>query len=184
MSPLSELGGKRLPFLRWSLIRMVLGTRHLTTEWQVGDGRELALADHVEAEARRGDRGGSTPRRVASRILAGDDGDAGDAQGRKDGDHLPPGAQRNRVSIVPSAVAGAGFPSVPASLYSVELSRLRMRMYGRAGNRLRDRTAQEAAMISAVSVHRGRSPKVMPSPDRRPFGLNPAPDVQSMEGDE
>jgi catechol O-methyltransferase len=34
---------------------MVLGTRHLTTEWQVGDGRELALADHVEAEARRGD---------------------------------------------------------------------------------------------------------------------------------
>jgi catechol O-methyltransferase len=55
MSPLSELGGKRLPFLRWSLIRMVLGTRHLTTEWQVGDGRELALADHVEAEARRGD---------------------------------------------------------------------------------------------------------------------------------
>ena len=55
MSPLSELGGKRLPFLRWSLIRMVLGTRHLTTEWQVGDGRELALAEHVEAEARRGD---------------------------------------------------------------------------------------------------------------------------------
>jgi hypothetical protein len=55
MSPLFELGGKRLPFLRWSLIRMVLGTRHLTTAWQVGDGRELALAEYVEAEARRGD---------------------------------------------------------------------------------------------------------------------------------
>jgi catechol O-methyltransferase len=55
MSPLSELGGKRLPFLRWSLIRMLLGMRRLNTEWQVGDGRELALARHVEAEAGRGD---------------------------------------------------------------------------------------------------------------------------------
>ena len=55
MSSLSELGGKRLPFLRWSLVRMVLGMRHLTTEWQVGDGRESALADYVEAEAREGD---------------------------------------------------------------------------------------------------------------------------------
>jgi catechol O-methyltransferase len=55
MSRLSELGGKRLPFLRWSIVRMLLGSRRLTTEWQVGDGRELALARHVEAEARRGD---------------------------------------------------------------------------------------------------------------------------------
>jgi catechol O-methyltransferase len=55
MSPLSELGGKRLPFLRWSVVRMLFGARHLTTEWQVGDGRELALAQHVEAEARQGD---------------------------------------------------------------------------------------------------------------------------------
>ena len=55
MSPLSELGGKRLPFLRWSMVRMLLGMRHLTTEWQVGDGRELALARYVEAEARQGD---------------------------------------------------------------------------------------------------------------------------------
>ena len=55
MSPLSELGGKRLPFLRWSVVRMLLGMRRLTTEWQVGDGRELALARHVEAEARQGD---------------------------------------------------------------------------------------------------------------------------------
>ena len=55
MSPLSELGGKRLPFLRWSMVRMLFGMRRLTNEWQVGDGRELALARHVEAEARRGD---------------------------------------------------------------------------------------------------------------------------------
>ena len=55
MSPLSELGGKRLPFLRWSIVRMLLGRRRLETEWQVGDGRELALAKQVEAEARQGD---------------------------------------------------------------------------------------------------------------------------------
>jgi catechol O-methyltransferase len=55
MTRLSELGGKRLPFLRWSMVRMLLGRRRLTTEWQVGDGRELALARYVEAEARRGD---------------------------------------------------------------------------------------------------------------------------------
>jgi catechol O-methyltransferase len=55
MSPLSELGGRRLPFLRWSVVRMLLGMRRLTTDWQVGDGRELALAQYVEAEARQGD---------------------------------------------------------------------------------------------------------------------------------
>ena len=55
MTRASELGGKRLPFLRWSLVRMLLGMRRLTTEWQVGDGRELALARYVEAEARHGD---------------------------------------------------------------------------------------------------------------------------------
>ena len=50
-----ELGGKRLPFLRWSFVRMMLGMRTLGTEWQVGDGREEALAKHVEAHARKGD---------------------------------------------------------------------------------------------------------------------------------
>lgn len=55
MLRLSELGGKRLPFLRWSMVRMLFGWRRLTTEWQVGDGRELALAEYVEAEARQGD---------------------------------------------------------------------------------------------------------------------------------
>ena len=28
--------------------------KHLTTHWQVGDGREEALADHVLANARAG----------------------------------------------------------------------------------------------------------------------------------
>jgi catechol O-methyltransferase len=52
---LSEIGGRRIPFLRWSLWRMVLGAKHLTTHWQVGDGREAALAAHVTANAREGD---------------------------------------------------------------------------------------------------------------------------------
>lgn len=55
MRRLSEVGGRRLPFLRWSFLRMALGGRHLTREWQVGDGREQALADYVAANARRGD---------------------------------------------------------------------------------------------------------------------------------
>jgi catechol O-methyltransferase len=55
MSRLTELGGRRLPFLRWSLIRMLLGMKRLTTDWQVGDGRELALAEQVEDKARAGD---------------------------------------------------------------------------------------------------------------------------------
>ncbi len=55
MTKLSEIGGTRWPFLRWSAIRMVLGMRHLTREWQVGDGREEALAAYVESESKRGD---------------------------------------------------------------------------------------------------------------------------------
>jgi catechol O-methyltransferase len=55
MSPITELGGKRLPFLRWSFVRMLLGLRKLSTEWQVGDGREEALAVYVTEHARRGD---------------------------------------------------------------------------------------------------------------------------------
>src|SRR5215212_11450305 len=55
MRSLREIGGRRLPFLRWSVLRLVLGGRHLTREWQVGDGREEALADYVTAHARRGD---------------------------------------------------------------------------------------------------------------------------------
>ena len=55
MRRLSEIGGKRLPFLRWSAIRVALGMKHLTTHWQVGDGREEALAAHVTGHARKGD---------------------------------------------------------------------------------------------------------------------------------
>jgi catechol O-methyltransferase len=53
MTKLSEIGGRRLPFLRWSAVRMMVGMRHLTTHWQVGDGREDALADYVELHAAR-----------------------------------------------------------------------------------------------------------------------------------
>ncbi len=55
MPRLSEIGGRRLPFLRWSFLRMTLGMKRLTTEWQVGDGREEALAQRVLAKARPGD---------------------------------------------------------------------------------------------------------------------------------
>ncbi len=55
MSPWSEIGGERLPVLRWSVIRMALSSRRLMRDWQVGDGREEALAQHVLANAREGD---------------------------------------------------------------------------------------------------------------------------------
>jgi catechol O-methyltransferase len=50
-----EIGGRRLPFLRWSVWRMALGSRKLQRDWQVGDGREEALAEYVVANARRDD---------------------------------------------------------------------------------------------------------------------------------
>ena len=55
MRSLLEIGGRRLPFLRWSTLRMVLGARHLLTSWQVGDGREEALAAYVASHAREDD---------------------------------------------------------------------------------------------------------------------------------
>lgn len=51
----NELSGKPVLFLRWSFLRLALRMKHLTTEWQVGDGREAALADHVVTHARSGD---------------------------------------------------------------------------------------------------------------------------------
>ena len=39
----NELVGKPVPFLRWSVLTMMLRGRHLLREWQVGDGRETAL---------------------------------------------------------------------------------------------------------------------------------------------
>lgn len=51
----NEIGGKPLPFLRWSFLRMALGMKHLLTDWQVGDGREEALAEYVVTHARPGD---------------------------------------------------------------------------------------------------------------------------------
>jgi catechol O-methyltransferase len=48
---------RKIPFLRWSFWRLMFGMKHLTTEWQVGDGREARLAEYVLARARRGDPG-------------------------------------------------------------------------------------------------------------------------------
>jgi catechol O-methyltransferase len=46
---------RKIPFLRSSFWRLAFGTRRLTTEWQVGDGREERLVEYVVARARRGD---------------------------------------------------------------------------------------------------------------------------------
>ena len=46
---------QRLPFLRWSTWRLGLGMRTFLRTGQIGDGRESACADYVEANARRGD---------------------------------------------------------------------------------------------------------------------------------
>ena len=52
----NEAAGKPVPFLRWSFLRIMLGMKHLTTEWQVGDGREEACASTCSPARRRGPR--------------------------------------------------------------------------------------------------------------------------------
>ncbi|BBX06188.1 O-methyltransferase [Mycolicibacterium aichiense] len=46
---------QRLPLLRWSVLRTGIGIRNFNRTGQIGDGREAAAADYVEANARRGD---------------------------------------------------------------------------------------------------------------------------------
>jgi catechol O-methyltransferase len=46
---------QRLPMLRWSVLRTVIGVKTFNTNGQLGDGREDAAADYVVAHARRGD---------------------------------------------------------------------------------------------------------------------------------
>lgn len=46
---------RRIPFLRWSFLRLAVGSRNITKTGQIGDGREQAAADYVVANARRGD---------------------------------------------------------------------------------------------------------------------------------
>jgi catechol O-methyltransferase len=55
VSRFTEEVGRRAPFLRLSVLRLLVSYRKLTTEWQVGDGREEALAQYVIANARAGD---------------------------------------------------------------------------------------------------------------------------------
>src|SRR5262249_24121558 len=52
LTSILEIGGRRLPFLRWSFLRMAIGRRNLTRNWQGGDGREEALGAHGLAHAR------------------------------------------------------------------------------------------------------------------------------------
>ena len=46
---------KRVPFLRWSFLKMLIRMPRLLREWQVGDGREERVARYVLANARSGD---------------------------------------------------------------------------------------------------------------------------------
>lgn len=46
---------KRLPMLRWSILRAGIGIRKFNSTGQLGDGRESAAADYVCDQARRGD---------------------------------------------------------------------------------------------------------------------------------
>ncbi|HEU0191227.1 MAG TPA: O-methyltransferase [Mycobacterium sp.] len=46
---------QRVPFLRWSVLRMATGVRHITETGQIGDGREAAAVEYVLANARAGD---------------------------------------------------------------------------------------------------------------------------------
>jgi catechol O-methyltransferase len=46
--------GNPIPFLRWSFILLIFGMKELTTNWQVGDGREQKVADTVKKNAIRG----------------------------------------------------------------------------------------------------------------------------------
>jgi catechol O-methyltransferase len=53
--PLREIGGRRMPLMRWSFVRLLLSMRRLMRVWQVGDGREERLASYVLENARAGD---------------------------------------------------------------------------------------------------------------------------------
>jgi catechol O-methyltransferase len=46
---------QRIPLLRWSVWRMAIGSRNITTTGQIGDGREAAAVDYVLNHARAGD---------------------------------------------------------------------------------------------------------------------------------
>ena len=52
---LLEIGGRRVPFMRWSFLRLLISMRRLMRVWQVGDGREDRLARYVVENAREGD---------------------------------------------------------------------------------------------------------------------------------
>jgi catechol O-methyltransferase len=44
-----------MPLLRWSVWRLAIGARNITSTGQIGDGREAAAADYVLSNARQGD---------------------------------------------------------------------------------------------------------------------------------
>lgn len=51
---INNMLGNPVPFLRWSFLRLIFGMKELTTNWQVGDGREQKAADAVIRKAIKG----------------------------------------------------------------------------------------------------------------------------------
>jgi catechol O-methyltransferase len=51
----NKFSGKLLPYLQRSFLRLLIGVRHLRSDWQVSEGREEALAAYVVTHARRDD---------------------------------------------------------------------------------------------------------------------------------
>lgn len=51
---INALLGNPIPFLRWSFLRMIFGMKKLTTDWQVGDGREERVLKVVLEKAEKG----------------------------------------------------------------------------------------------------------------------------------
>ncbi len=51
---INNMLGNPVPFLRWSFLRLIFGMKELTTNWQVGDGREQKVADTVMKKAIKG----------------------------------------------------------------------------------------------------------------------------------
>ncbi len=45
---------QRIPFLRWSFLRVITGAGNITTTGQIGDGREAAAVDYVLKNAQAG----------------------------------------------------------------------------------------------------------------------------------
>lgn len=116
---------RRLPFLRWSVLRMAAGMPRFVRTGQFGDGREQACAAYVEANARRGD---------VDDVLAAVDTFAAEKSilvnvGDEKGELLDAAVRRVNPSVVLELGTYCGYSAIriaraaqSARVYTVELS--------------------------------------------------------------